>query len=164
MPGPTRGDAAGPCPIGRAADVLGDRWSLLVLRGASVGTTRFDEFRAELGIADNVLADRLRRLVGHGLLSKVPYRPAGGGRTRHEYRLTPAGHDVFPVLHALMNWGNTHTTAREPVPAMRLVHSACGHDLGLDGRCPHCARAVPRTEAAWLRPWRADRPEPVAAD
>src|SRR6185437_6288682 len=87
---------APPCPIGRAADVLGDRWTLLILRNATVGMTRFDEFKSDLGIADNVLSTRLGRLVDAGLLTKAPYRHEG--RTRYEYRLTEAGADVLPLL------------------------------------------------------------------
>src|SRR5436305_3789898 len=72
-----------PCPIGRASGMLGDRWILLILRDATIGVTRFDEFRNHLGIADNILSARLRRLVDGGLLVKVPYRD--GQRTRQEY-------------------------------------------------------------------------------
>ena len=78
---------------------VGDRWTLLILRNANLGTTRFDDFRSELGIADNILSARLARLVQAGLLTRLPYR--GTGRTRHEYRLTTAGADMLPVLHAL---------------------------------------------------------------
>ncbi|MFE0633339.1 winged helix-turn-helix transcriptional regulator [Streptomyces sp. NPDC058864] len=163
MPGPRRGTADGPCPIGRAADVLGDRWTLLIMRNATGGTARFDEFKAELDIADNVLADRLRQLVGAGLLARIPYRPEGGGRTRDEYRLTPAGEDLLPVLHALMVWGNTHSESASPTRPMRLVHSACGQSIEPGRRCPHCRRPVPRTETAWIRPWQGDAAQTLGA-
>src|SRR3954447_17886676 len=87
------------CPIARAADVLGEPWTLLILRNATAGTTRFEDFRAELGIPDSVLPPRLPKLAARGLLTKLPSRE--GARTRHEYRLTQAGSDALPVLHAL---------------------------------------------------------------
>jgi DNA-binding HxlR family transcriptional regulator len=94
------------CPIKRAAGVLGDRWTLLILRKATAGMTRFDDFRSGLGIADNILSGRLGRLVDAGLMTKVPYR--GTGRRRHEYQLTSAGADVLPLLHELCAWGQSH--------------------------------------------------------
>ena len=140
---------APPCPIGRAADVLGDRWTLLILRNATVGMTRFDEFRADLGIADNILSTRLGRLVDAGLLTKVPYRD--NGRTRHEYRLTDAGADLLPVLHALAAWGQRHT---EPGAAGR---PDADHSPSL--RTSHRRRPDLRP----LRPARCTRPGGVAA-
>jgi DNA-binding HxlR family transcriptional regulator len=83
-----------------------------------MGVTRFDDFRAELGIADNILSSRLTRLVDAGLLVRVTYRDQG--RTRHEYRLTTAGADVLGVLHALAGWGQEHT---EPMVALRNISS-----------------------------------------
>jgi DNA-binding HxlR family transcriptional regulator len=157
---PTRrtGRADVPCPIARAADVLGDRWTLLIMRNATLGTTRFDDFRADLGIADNVLSTRLARLVETGLLAKVPYRD--GGRTRHEYRLTTAGADLLPILHTLADWGQRHTTPAEPAEPMRMIHRTCGHVIDSAGCCDHCGRTIGRAEVSWLRPWRS--PDPVA--
>jgi DNA-binding HxlR family transcriptional regulator len=162
MAGPRRGDARGPCPIGRAIDVLGDRWTLLVLRNATVGMSRFDEFKADLGIADNILSDRLRQLVEHGLLAKRPYRAGGGGRTRSEYRLTEAGAAILPVLHALQDWGSTHTGPAEPTAPMQVVHRACGEPFEPGRDCPRCGVPVPREQEAWLRPWRSPEPSPLA--
>jgi DNA-binding HxlR family transcriptional regulator len=147
-----------PCPIGRAAETVGDRWTLLIMRNAMLGTSRFDELRAELGIADNILSDRLGRLVEAGLLTKVPYRD--GGRTRHEYRLTTAGADMLPVLNALANWGMRHTRPSEPVDPMRVIHSVCGQALTNGEFCERCGRHALRNEINWLRPWRS--PEPFA--
>jgi DNA-binding HxlR family transcriptional regulator len=99
--------AAMDCPIARALDALGEWWSLLILRDAFLGVTRFDDFQASLGIAPNMLTRRLKRLVDAGLLERHPYsqRPL-----RHEYRLTAAGHDAFPVLAMLGAWGGRHAT------------------------------------------------------
>jgi DNA-binding HxlR family transcriptional regulator len=153
-----RGDV--PCPIGRAADAVGDRWTLLIMRNAMVGMSRFDELRAELGIADNILSNRLGRLVEAGLLTKVPYRDRG--RTRHEYRLTTAGADMLPVLNALANWGVRHTRSSEPVDPMRVIHSVCGQALTNGEFCEGCGRQAPRNEINWLRPWRSPEPFSIA--
>jgi DNA-binding HxlR family transcriptional regulator len=150
-----------PCPIGRAGSLLGDRWTLLILRDATMGVTRFDAFRDSLRIADNVLSSRLRRLVAAGVLTRLPYRD--GNRTRHEYRLTPAGADLLPVLRALADWGDRHTRPAEPAPPMRMVHAGCGGDVGIAGTCAGCGMAVSRRDEAWVRPWRSPDPVPLAA-
>jgi DNA-binding HxlR family transcriptional regulator len=149
-----------PCPVGRAAEVVGDRWTLLILRNAMVGTARFDDFRTQLGIADNILSSRLGRLVEAGLLTKVPYRD--GGRTRHEYRLTEAGADMLPVLNALAQWGVRHGDGVDRDNPMRVLHSVCGQALTGGDFCDHCARHVPREETLWLRPWRSTEPYVLA--
>jgi DNA-binding HxlR family transcriptional regulator len=155
---PPRADS--PCPIARAADVLGDRWTLLILRNATLGMTRFDEFKSDLGIADNILSGRLARLVRGGLLTKVPYRDQG--RTRREYRLTPAGADLLPILHALAEWGRDHTEPAEPAEPMQVIHRLCGHGTTAGARCDYCGQLLRRDEEAWLRPWRSAEPVPLA--
>jgi DNA-binding HxlR family transcriptional regulator len=150
-----------PCPIARAIELVGDRWTLLILRNAMFGVTRFDEFRASLGIADNVLSNRLSRLVEAGLLARVPYR--GKGRTREEYRLTAAGADLAPILRALAEWGTRHTSPDQPAEPMRFLHRDCGRDLPSPGvHCPHCDRPVDRADQLWLSPWRSPEPYPLA--
>jgi DNA-binding HxlR family transcriptional regulator len=151
---------APPCPIGRAADVLGDRWTLLILRNATVGMTRFDDFKSDLGIADNILSARLGRLVDAGLMTKAPYHD--NGRRRHEYRLTSPGADVLPLLHALCAWGQRHTEPAEPSDPMQIIHLACGHPTTDDRTCDHCGRPIERDQEAWLRPWRSTIPFPLA--
>jgi DNA-binding HxlR family transcriptional regulator len=95
------------CAIERALSVVGDRWSLLILRDAFMGVTRFAEFQQSLGIATNVLSTRLDKLVAGEVLRKDDYqRP--GERARPEYHLTDAGHDLAVVLGALQQWGDTH--------------------------------------------------------
>jgi DNA-binding HxlR family transcriptional regulator len=155
------------CPITRAVDLLADKWTLLILKNATVGMTRFDEFSADLGIADNILSARLSRLVEAGLMTRVPYR--GVGRTRHEYKLTEAGADVLPLLRRLADWGHKHTTVNgatgEPI---RFVHTVCGNPMEQGEYCPACDITVPREQEAWVRPWRdpvlASLAEPVAGD
>src|SRR5215216_4673669 len=148
------------CPIARSLEVVGDPWVVLILRNALLGTRHYEQFRDELGIADNVLSRRLQAMVDAGLLRQAPYR--GARRTYFEYQLTEAGADLLPVLHALAQWGNAHTTA--PVPGQRLgiVHQACGHTSTTSEVCSHCGAALRPGEVAWLRPWRSPTPTPLA--
>ena len=95
------------CSIARSLEVLGQKWTLLIVREAMWGRTRYAEFRSRLGIAPDVLSDRLSTLVEHGILERRAYRP-DGEREREEYILTPAGRDLLPVLTALLAWGDGH--------------------------------------------------------
>ncbi len=95
------------CPIARAMAVLGERWSMLILREAMQGRSRFSDFRAELGIAPDILSSRLSALVASGVLEVVDYQEPGD-RRRHRYQLTAAGHDASTVLVALGQWGRRH--------------------------------------------------------
>jgi DNA-binding HxlR family transcriptional regulator len=107
-----RRDYAGQdCSIARALEVVGERWTLLIVRDVFLGRRRFDEFLESLGIARNVLADRLNRLVEEGILEKVRYqeRPE-----RFEYRLTPKGRDLQVALTALRQWGDRYLSERPP--------------------------------------------------
>lgn len=109
------------CPIGRSLERVGEWWSILILREAFLGASRFDQFQKNLGIAPNMLTRRLNALVADGLLEKRPYstRPL-----RHEYVLTPAGQDFRQVLWAIMAWGNKHFAPEGT--AIQLVDSATG--------------------------------------
>jgi len=99
------------CPVARTIDLVGDRWSLLIVRDAMDGAAAFTEFQQRLGIARNILADRLRRLVDHGILTSSP---TPGGK-RHTYQLTDAGQDLFTTIVALRQWGERHAfTDDEP--------------------------------------------------
>jgi DNA-binding HxlR family transcriptional regulator len=95
----------GACPIGRGLAKIGDAWSMLILRDAGLGLTRFDQFRASLGIAPNILAKRLKALTDAGLLEKRPYNEHP---PREEYVITEAGLDFLPVLQAIGAWGRRH--------------------------------------------------------
>ncbi|GAA2581905.1 helix-turn-helix domain-containing protein [Actinomadura fulvescens] len=95
------------CPVARTLDLVGDRWSLLVIRDAMDGARSFTEFQRRTGIARNILTDRLRKLVAHGLLAQ---RTAPSGR-RREYVLTDAGRDLFPAIVTLRQWGERHAFA-----------------------------------------------------
>jgi len=110
------------CSVARTLSVMGDRWTMLVLREAFFGVRRFEAMQRNLGIARNILTDRLQRLVAHGVLARVPYqeRPE-----RHEYRLTEKGLDLYAPLIALMRWGDEHMAEPEGPPVV-LEHTPCG--------------------------------------
>jgi DNA-binding HxlR family transcriptional regulator len=95
------------CGMALACDVLGDRWTMLILREAFYGVARFDDLRADLGIPRGVLSARLKKLVAEGVLDKLPYRE-GAARVRHEYRLSAAGRELGLTILALMQWGDRH--------------------------------------------------------
>lgn len=116
------------CPSARSLDVIGDWWSLLIVRDAFDGLTRFGEFQKSLGIAKNILSDRLRTLVSRGILETVP---SGEGGTRMEYRLTSVGRDLFPVMVALRQWGERHLFEEGEEHSL-LVERATGLPVRLD--------------------------------
>ncbi|WP_263140317.1 helix-turn-helix domain-containing protein [Pseudomonas sp. RIT-PI-AD] len=118
--------AATPCPVARALDVIGDRWSLLIVRDAFDGLRRFGEFQKNLGVARNILSDRLRALVESGVLAIAP---ASDGSAYQEYVLTDKGEDLFKVVVALRQWGEAQLF--EPGEARSvLVERASGDPVG----------------------------------
>ena len=119
--------------IQQTLDVIGDRWTMLILRDIFRGVRRFTRLQGELGIAKNLLADRLARLVDNGVVERVPYqqRPV-----RHEYHLTPKGIDLSSALVALMQWGDRWYA--DGAPPTLLIHDRCGTPLQQEVRCPHC--------------------------
>lgn len=127
--------------ISAALEVVGDRWSLLILRSIFRGQHRFGEIRDDLGIASNLLTDRLNALIDHEILVRVPYqdRPP-----RHEYRLTDSGRDLSPVLISIMQWGDRHRSdgARPTV----LIHAGCGAEIENTTRCTACGQHVEAQE------------------
>ena len=121
------------CAIGAAVAVIGERSTFLVLREAFNGVRRFDDMQRRTGMARQVLSDRLARLVQEDLLRKVPYQ-ASGQRTRHEYRLTQKGLDLYPVLLALMAWGDKHAVGSSGSQVL-IRHRDCGEQVGLQVTC-----------------------------
>jgi len=121
------------CAIGAAVDIIGERPTFLVLREAFNGVRRFDDMRRRTGLPRQVLSDRLARLLHEDLLRKVPYQDAGQ-RTRHEYRLTGKGLDLYPVLVALMEWGDRHALGSAG-PQVMLRHRGCGEPVRLQLAC-----------------------------
>ena len=121
------------CAIGAAVAVIGERPTFLVLREAFNGVRRFDDMQRRTGMPRQVLADRLAGLVREGLLRKVPYRDSGQ-RGRYEYRLTDKGLDLYPVLVALMQWGDQHAAGPAGPPVL-LQHRDCGEPVQLQLSC-----------------------------
>ncbi len=155
---PLRSDwSADRCPIARSLDVVGDPWVVLILRGAFQGTTRFEDFRRSLGVADNVLSRRLGGMVDAGLLVRRPYR--GEQRTHQEYVLTEAGADLLPVLNALTLWGEKHTRRPHPDAIMTIVHTGCGARTHSADRCTACGSALVADDVTWHKAWRVDAPD-----
>jgi len=121
------------CAIGAAVEILGERATFLVLRESFNGVRRFDDMQHRTGIPRQVLSSRLARLVGEGLLRKVPYQEAGQ-RSRDEYRLTRKGVDLYPVMVALMQWGDRYEAGPEGPPVL-LRHRDCGEPVRIHLAC-----------------------------
>jgi len=115
------------CSIARTAGILGDRWTVLVVRDLFNGVRRFDAIQQHLGVARDVLTKRLALLVDEGLVEKRPVK-LEGERARHEYVLTPAGRDLRVVMVALMDWGDAHRAGPEG-PPMSVRHDGCGGEV-----------------------------------
>jgi DNA-binding HxlR family transcriptional regulator len=126
------------CSIARSLELVGERWTILVLRDVFLGRRRFDQMQRSLGVARNVLAVRLERLVDEGILEKVPYqeRPL-----RHEYRLTSKGLDLWPVTVELLRWGDRYA-APSAGPPIVLRHKGCGGELGEHRICTRCGELL----------------------
>jgi DNA-binding HxlR family transcriptional regulator len=122
------------CSIAGALAIVGERWSLLIVRDAFLGLRRFDQFQTDLGIARNVLQSRLQKLLDEGVLERELYqeRPL-----RYEYRLTEKGIDLWPVIVALMNWGDRYAPP-DGGPAVLLEHRGCGGAVDGHRICERC--------------------------
>jgi DNA-binding HxlR family transcriptional regulator len=137
------------CSVARALSVVGERWTMLILREAFLGRRRFDQFQSGTGIARNILSTRLQALVAGGIFE----RNENAGPDHHvEYRLTKRGLDLYPVMIALMRWGDTWM-ADEQGPPMTLMHRTCGHATTPSLVCSHCGGAIePRAMQANAAP------------
>jgi DNA-binding HxlR family transcriptional regulator len=133
------GLAETPCSIARALGVLGDVWAIMVLRDAFRGSKRFDEFESKLGIATNILSERLRQLTEAGILEKVAY---SAHPPRYEYLLTRKGRDLHPILIALTRWGDTYLAEDAARPPLTYMHRSCGHAGTPELVCPGCGEPV----------------------
>jgi DNA-binding HxlR family transcriptional regulator len=127
------------CAIARSAGIVGERWVWVILRQAFNGARRFEDFHRGIGLARNVLTERLNWLVEHGILERRAY---GGHASRelNEYRLTAKGRALFPVYVALMEWGNEWTGL--PAPPVELLHKPCGHRAGVRVVCSECGEDI----------------------
>lgn len=121
------------CPISRAMSILGERWTVVVLRDVFTGIRRFDDMRERSGIPRQVLANRLTMLVDNGILRREPYQEPGS-RPRHEYRLTQKGFELYPLLVMIRDWGDRYLAGPEGSP-LRTVHAECGKDVHVSVKC-----------------------------
>jgi DNA-binding HxlR family transcriptional regulator len=148
------------CPIARGADVLADPWTLLILREIFAGNVRFEGLRDALDIAENTLSSRLAALVTSEVIHKQPY--TGVARPRFEYRLTDAGRDTLPVLHALAGWAKNHAVA--PISRqMKVFCTRCGNECDLADWCSSCEASLTTESTAWERSSTNWRRETLAA-
>jgi DNA-binding HxlR family transcriptional regulator len=126
------------CSLARAISVIGDRWTLLILRDCFLRVRKFEEFQERLGITRPILASRLKKLVDEFVLTKVAYQQKP---VRYEYRLTPKGLDLYPVLMAIVHWGDTHMAGRKGRPLLH-THELCGKDFDPVMVCSECGEPV----------------------
>ncbi len=126
------------CSVARALSVIGDRWTMMVLREAFLRTRRFDDFQARIGAARHIVADRLKKLVDHGILERRKYqeRPV-----RYEYRLTEKGLDLHPILLSMAAWGDRWMDEGEGAP-VEYVHKDCGRSMRPVLGCSECGKPV----------------------
>jgi DNA-binding HxlR family transcriptional regulator len=127
------------CAIARSTAIVGERWVWVILRQAFNGARRFEDYQRGIGLARNVLTDRLNWLVAHDILERRPYAEHTT-RDLNEYRLTAKGRALFPVYVALMQWGNEWTGL--PAPPVDLLHKPCGHRVRARVVCSHCGQDI----------------------
>jgi DNA-binding HxlR family transcriptional regulator len=132
------------CSLARTLAVVGDRWTMLILRQAFCGTRRFKDFQGQLGLTTHRLAERLQKLVDEGIFERRRYseRPE-----RFEYKLTPKGLDLYPILLAMVRFGD-RWLAGDDGPPMEFVHETCGHDSKAQLTCSHCREPLSAREVA----------------
>ena len=129
--------AAMHCSVAQCLEVVGEWWSMLIVRDASLGVRRFDQFQQRLGISRNILQQRLGRLVEEGVLERVSYSEHP---PRSEYHLTARGRDLWPVLTAMRQWGDKY--AAPEGPPLRVVHTPCGHVADAVMVCSACGGKI----------------------
>jgi DNA-binding HxlR family transcriptional regulator len=144
------------CSLARAMEILGERWTILVLREAFYGVRRFTEMQRNLGIARNILSTRLQTLVGAGILERRRYMDEP---ERYEYRLTAAGRALYPAIVTLMQWGDEHLQGEQGPPVV-LRHNLCGHTADPLLVCSHCREELRPRE---VTPERGPGAQPRAA-
>jgi len=125
------------CSVAQVLEVVGEWWSLLIIRDAFLGVRRFDDFQARLGISRNILTQRLNGLVDNDILKRVSYQDHP---PRWEYRLTAKGRDLWPVVMAMRQWGDRW--AAPSGPPLKIKHTACGHVTHAVAVCSHCGEPL----------------------
>jgi DNA-binding HxlR family transcriptional regulator len=131
------------CSIAKSLEVIGERWSLLIVREVMNGNRRFSEMQASLGVARNVLSARLQRLIAEGILERRAYQESP---ERFEYFLTEKGLDLWPALIALLGWGDRHSTGPDGPPKV-IVHKVCGGRVSDRGICESCGKVLHARDA-----------------
>jgi DNA-binding HxlR family transcriptional regulator len=149
-------DYLGECPLPKALESMGERWSFLILRASFMGLKHFEDFQSELGIARNILANRLARLVEHGIMER---RPLPTDRRRIAYRLTDKGHALLPVMVALRQWGERWETGVPALPI--LVDARDRRPIQPMAVFAHDGRALAKHDMVWALP--GDVPEDAVA-
>ncbi|MCG2608404.1 helix-turn-helix transcriptional regulator [Acinetobacter sp. SM34] len=127
-----------PCSIARTLSVIGDRWTVLILRNAFLGMRRFESFQQNLGITRHVLSDRLKHLVEHGILVKKPYVQR---QERYEYCLTEKGLALYPILMSMAHWADQWMNKDLGQP-MQYIHQSCGHSMTPRLVCSECNETI----------------------
>jgi len=146
--------------MARGLDILGDPWSILVLREVFFGNGRFDAMKDRLEVADSVLTKRLAGLVESGLLEKKAYDD--GGRTRREYVLTPMGEDALPVLNAVTIWAEKHLPAPSDKAHLYVIHAGCGKSTTSADTCTECGERLTAANTSWHSRSRSEQPIPLS--
>jgi len=131
------------CSVAKSLEVIGERWSLLIVRDVMNGNRRFSGIQKSLGVARNVLSARLQRLIDEDILERRAYQESP---PRHEYFLTEKGLDLWPALMALMHWGDRHTPGPEG-PPLTVIHKACGGTVSDRGICESCGEVLTARDA-----------------
>jgi DNA-binding HxlR family transcriptional regulator len=137
------------CSAARALAAVGDCWTLLILRDAFAGMRRFEQFQSSTGASRAIIANRLKTLTANGVFERVPYSEHP---IRFEYRLTPKGHDLYPVITTLMTWSDRWDPHPDG-PLVTMVHTPCGQEFHPASVCPHCGgSATARQVRAVINP------------
>ena len=144
------------CSVARTVAVLGDRWTLLILRECFLRTRRFEGFQSALGITRHLLAERLKKLVRMGILRRIPYQESP---KRHEYILTQKGLDLYPIMMAIVHWGDTHMVDERGRPLLH-EHRNCGKLFDPVMVCSECGEPLSAKEVT-TRPGPGARPAPA---
>ena len=131
------------CPVARSETVVGDRWTVLVLRELFMGSHRFDEIQAQTEATPQMVTARLKKLEADGLVERRPYNPRP---LRYEYHLTEKGRAFYPVLLALRAWGETWCKSPDEGVAVRYTHKTCGQPAGLGPLCQSCGQPLARED------------------
>mgnify|MGYP000565370467 CR=1 FL=1 len=126
------------CSVSRSLSVVGDKWTLLIIRSAFLGTRRFSDFQSEIGMTRHRLSDRLNKLVEEQVFDKVEYQ---NNPVRYEYRLSERGKELYPIIISLVKWGDKWLAGEDGKP-MEYIHNTCGNKVMPTLTCPACTEEI----------------------